>query len=934
MPTTEEQAVGDAAETKLLAIIAELSAELKPAGGVQPPLTLDSALDRELGFDSLSLAELIVRLENEFGVRLPEQLLGTAESPRDLLLALQGAPSEQRDETATARHVAVAASEEPTAVFETLVEMLQWHVQTHPGRPHVLLYEEADKPVTITYSDLYEGALAFAAGLQDRGVEKGAAVAIMLPTGRDYLCTFFAILLAGGIPVPIYPPARLSQLEDHLRRHFRILNNAQARVLVTVEEARTIARLMIDRVETLDSVVTPGELTSAGEFHPVKAAADDIAFLQYTSGSTGAPKGVVLTHANLLANIRAMGEASAVSSSDVFVSWLPLYHDMGLIGAWLGSLYYAMKLVLMSPLAFLARPSRWLWAIHRHRGTLSAAPNFAYELCLSRLTDPDLQGLDLSSWRMAFNGAEQVSPLTIRRFSERFSPYGFRASAMSPVYGLAEAAVGLAFPPLDRGARIDRVQREALLSRGEARPAPNDAADILEFVACGQPLPGYRIRVAQGGRELPDRHEGRVQFQGPSATSGYYRNPKASRSLYDGSWLDTGDLGYIAGGDVYITSRTKDLIVRGGRNIYPYEVEEAIGDLEGVRKGCVAMFGCIDPGSGTERVIVVAETRETGEAELGTMHRAAMDLATRLLGMPPDEIILAPPHTVLKTSSGKIRRSAVRELYEQGELGRSSRAVWWQFTRLALASVGPHLRRQRRRAGEAVYALWARLVFCLVAPFVWLGAVALPSRNLRWRFARGGMRLLLRLTGIGLTTGGLEHLPDGSPVVLVANHSSYLDGPVLIAALPGPMVFVAKAELGKGIIRGLLVRRLGVHLVERFDWRQGAEDARAAVEILKGGHPLVFFPEGTLTRTPGLLPFHLGAFMAAAETGAPVYPLLITGTRAVLRGEDWYPRRGSIHVALGAPLCVDDTGWNAAVALRDAARAQMLAELGEPDLAG
>jgi 1-acyl-sn-glycerol-3-phosphate acyltransferase len=932
MSTTQERAVGAPAEARLLAIVAELSADLRPTGEEQPSITLDSALDRELGFDSLSLAELIVRLEDEFGVQLPEGLLGTAESPLDLLLALQGAPTHQRAKTGMVRHVAVAASEEAPTSAETLLEALNWHVQAHPDRPHVLLYEEADTPVTITYSDLQVGALALAAGLQERGVEKGDAVAIMLPTGRDYLFTFFATLLVGCVPVPIYPPARMSQLEDHLRRHIRILNNAEARILVTMEEARTIARLMIDRVETMDSVVTPAELSSDAGSHPIRAEPEDIAFLQYTSGSTGEPKGVVLTHANLVANIRAMGEAAAVSSSDVFVSWLPLYHDMGLIGAWLGSLYYGMTLVLMSPLTFLARPSRWLWAIHRHHGTLSAAPNFAYQLCVSRLTDTDLQGLDLSSWRMAFNGAEQVSPQTIRRFSERFKDYGLPPGAMAPVYGLAEAAVGLAFPPVNRGALVDCVDREALLSQGVARPASMDASDTLEFVACGQALPGYQIRVVQGGHELPDRHEGRVQFQGPSATSGYYRNPRASRGLFDGAWLDTGDLGYIAAGDIYITSRTKDLIVRGGRNIYPYEVEEAIGDLEGVRKGCVAMFGGIDPEAGTERVIVVAETRETDEVVLAGLRQAGMEIATRLLGMPPDEIILAPPHTVLKTSSGKIRRSAVRELYERGDLGQGSRAVWWQFTRLALASIGPHLRRLQNRTREAAYAHWARLIVFLVAPIVWLGAVALPSLDLRWRFTRGGIRLVLRLTGVKITTAGLERLPDSEPVVLVANHASYLDGPALIAALPDPLVIVAKSELGKRFIPRLLVQRLGMHLVERLDRIQGKEDARATIEVLREGRSLVFFPEGTLIRSPGLLPFHLGAFVAAAETGTPVYPLLIKGTRSILRGGEWHPRRAPIHIELGEPLRVDNSGWNAALALRDAARAQMLAALGEPDL--
>jgi len=237
-----------------------------------------------------------------------------------------------------------------------------------------------------------------------------------------------------------------------------------------VAEAKPVARLLKAQVNRLRSIVTPQELARDAVAGRQDIGARDVAFLQYTSGSTGQPKGVILTHADLLANIRAMGEAVRADSTDVFVSWLPLYHDMGLIGAWLGSLYFACPLVLMSPLAFLARPNRWLWTIHHHRGTLSAAPNFAYELCLSKVDDSDIDGLDLASWRRAFNGAEPVSPQTVRRFSDRFARYGFRPDAMAPVYGLAEAAVGLAFPPYGRGPVIDRIQREPFVSSGRAVP--------------------------------------------------------------------------------------------------------------------------------------------------------------------------------------------------------------------------------------------------------------------------------------------------------------------------------------------------------------------------------------------------------------------------------------------------------------------------------
>jgi 1-acyl-sn-glycerol-3-phosphate acyltransferase len=472
-----------------------------------------------------------------------------------------------------------------------------------------------------------------------------------------------------------------------------------------------------------------------------------------------------------------------------------------------------------------------------------------------------------------------------------------------------------------------------MVTSGEARPVAEPGATALEFVACGQPLPGYQIRVVDGGREMPERRVGRIQFQGPSATSGYYRNPEASRHLHDDAWLDTGDLGYIARGDLYVTGRSKDVVIRGGRNLYPHDVEQALGDIPGIRRGCVAMFGCVDPGNGTERVVVVAETRETETGAKAALRRTCIDAATSLLGMPPDDVVLAPPQTVLKTSSGKIRRAAVRELYESGSIGRGPRSVWWQLLRLKLASAGPRARRLRNRLRDAAYANRVRLLFWVLTPPVWLAVVVAPTLQLRWAIVHGGARLLLRLASMPLYAEGVSRLPADEAYVVVANHSSYLDGLALVAALPRPVVFIAKGELKQRPLARVFLTRIGARMVERVDWRQGASDARGVVQDLRQGRVLLFFPEGTLTRAPGLLSFHMGAFVAAVDAGVALYPLVIRGTRSILRGQDWYPHRGHLQVAIGEPLHAAGEGWSAAVALRDEARARRLDELGEPDLA-
>ncbi len=930
----EAQGAADATEQVLLSTVRDLVLELHPHRHRALRVSLESDLDRDLGLDSLARAELMLRLERIFKVSLPEGLLATSETPDDLLEAVIRAHPGERSRRAAIRRIALEPSEAAPYEATTLTDVLDWHVRAHPQRPHLLLWSESGDEPAITYGELAESAKDVARGLRRWGLEPGERAAIMLPTGPAFFQAFLGILYAGGVPVPIYPPMRMSQLEDHLRRQAGILDSAQAAILITVAEARPIAGLLRGLAQGLRGVEGVDGLRADGKAAlPAMAKAEDLALLQYTSGSTGDPKGVVLSHANLLSNIRAMGHAMDVTAADVFVSWLPLYHDMGLIGAWLGSLYFAAPLVIMSPLAFLARPERWLWAIHRHRATLSAAPNFAFELCLKKIDDSDIAGLDLGSLRMVANGAEAVIPSTIRGFGERFAPYGFRPEAMAPVYGLAENSVGLAFPPPGRPPIIDRVQRNALARRGEALPIAADDPDAVEFVACGRPLIGHETRlVGATGHEVGERREGRLQWRGPSATSGYFRNVAKTRELFDGEWLDSGDLAYMAGGDVYITGRVKDIIVRAGRNIYPHEVETVVGEIEGIRKGCVAVFGSADPKTGTERIVLLAETRETGAEALAQLRDRASEAATDLLEVPPDEVVLAPPHTVPKTSSGKLRRAAAREIYESGRIGARPRSLWWQVARLAVAGLLPQARRWVHAAADLCYAAYWWLVMGMLAALVWPLVVLLPRSRWRWSVFSGASRVGLRLLGAPLAVSGAERLADQGGI-LVTNHASYLDGMVLAAALPGGMSIVAKKELTGQFFARLFLDRLDAFFVERADPEGGLEDTRRALALVEAGRRLLFFVEGTLTRIPGLLPFRMGAFTIAAQAGAPVVPITIRGTRSMLRGDQWFPRRSAVSVSIGHPLHPKGRDFAAAVRLRDDTRAEMLEQCGEPDLA-
>jgi len=922
-------------ERDLIAVVTELVRELHPQRIRFIDIGPASRIERDLGIDSLGRTELILRIERAFHVRLPAQTFGAAETVHDLLLALQQA-GPARERAAVEAQAAPALPTVPAArEARTLIEVLEWHAARHPDRLHLtVLQDEATIIGTLTYAELAAGGRRVARGLIERDVAPGDRVALMLPTSLEFFVAFFGILYAGAIPVPIYPPMRLSQIEDHLRRQVGILRNAGASLLITMPEGRQLAGLVRAQVETLTAVesVADLEVTAGSASLPGPGEADSVALIQYTSGSTGDPKGVVLSHANLLANIRAMGGVMEASSADVFVSWLPLYHDMGLIGAWLGCLYFGAPLYAMSPLSFLVRPDSWLWAMHRFRATFSASPNFGFELCINKVADADLAGLDLSSLRMVANGAETVSAQTIRRFIERFGRYGFPERAMAPVYGLAECSVGLAFPPPGRAPLIDRVDREQLSTKGVAAPAKPDDRRPLELVACGQPLPGHEIRIVDAaGHELGERREGRLEFRGPSTTRGYFRNDSKTRDLFHDGWLDSGDRAYMAGGDVYITGRVKDIIIRAGRHLYPQEIEEAVAGVPGIRKGGVAVFSVSDERSGTERVIVLAETRETDPAARAKIQSAAHELTADIAGTPPDEIVLAPPRSVPKTSSGKIRRSAAKELYIGGRIGAVQRALWLQLLRLALAGAGARAMRLARLSRETFYAAYWWTVVALAFTLAWFAVMLLPSLRWRWNAVRNIASLALKAVGAHVAVCGLARVPPG-PAMLVFNHSSYMDALVLSAVLPGEPVYVVKRELAEQIFAGPFLRRLGALFVERYDIGASVHDANAVTAAAGTGRNIVFFPEGTFTRRPGLSAFYLGAFKVAAEAGLSVLPGIIRGTRTMLRGEQWFPRRTPISIDIEPAIAPTGKDFASIVKLRDTVREVVLAHCGEPDL--
>ncbi len=939
----------EADEERVLEVVRELVAELGQGAAVRSAGAA-SHLDRDLGLGSLERVELLLRLEKAFGTRLDEEVLAGAETVQDLIVALRAAsgvsvyPSGDTRVTVEAASRATGTSfpeqAEGVATAETFQDVLKHRGRADAARTHLIFYDDERESTSLTFGELFEGAGRVAADLAQRGIGCGDCVALMLPTSRDFFLAYAGTLLAGATPVPIYPPFRADRIAEYAERQSAILSNAGARLLVTFREAAGVAKLLKPLVPSLEGVVTAKALAQSRAEAPLgpqlHSRADDLALLQYTSGSTGNPKGVMLTHANLLANVRAIGAALGLRNDDIGISWLPLYHDMGLIGAWLMPLYFGLPVVVLSPLAFLSRPARWLRAFHLYRGTISAAPNFAYELAAAKISDDKIAGLDLSAWRAALNGAEPVLPATLERFAARFAPCGFRREALLPVYGLAEASLAVTIPPVGRGPRVDRLDRAAFAQEGRAvpmqprdasTPDPNDDPHVISFVSVGPPIPGHQVRIANDrGEDAGERVEGQLWFRGPSTTRGYYRNEAATSALFPqglpAGWVNSGDRGYRAGGEIFITGRVKDIIIHAGHNLYPHEIEDAVARVSGVRKGCVVAFGAADPVAGTERLVVVAESRERNRDARQRLAKAITAQVTQALGLPPNVVEVLPPNSIPKTSSGKLRRDETRKRFLSDQLNSGTPPVWMQVARLAAASSAGRVRRALRRTAEVAYGCYAVILFGILLPPVWMYVWVSPSRKSAARVTTAALRVYLKLAGFRVRVDGREQLRESVPRMLVANHASYVDIVVLMAALGTDYHFVAKAEVMSMPFFGTFLRKLGHFAFRREDPQARLRQAEQIELALRRGESVFVFPEGTFTAQSGVRPFHLGAFKAATAAHRVIVPIALDGTRRVLRDGTWLPRRAPIVITICPPIAPPDSAqdWQQIVRVRDSAR--------------
>lgn len=521
----------------------------------------------------------------------------------------------------------------------------------------------------------------YAAAMLRGGLRPGDRVALALPDSAEFVFSFLGAMHAGLIPVPLYPPNGVGKLGFYLTHAQHILRASGASMLVTSSQIRAVLGSLLNG--QLRSITTVQSLGLDDRQAPLaRLRPDDLAFLQFTSGSTSRPKGVALTYGNLSANIKCFTDRVRASSDDVGCSWLPLYHDMGLIGFVLAPILNGSSVVLMSPFVFLKRPVEWLRRITTHRATISFAPNFGYGLCASRVRERDRESLDLSSWRVAGCGAEPIQLATLENFGAKFEPAGFDRKAFILAYGMAENTLAVTFSTPNAPPRAERIRIDSLSADGLATPADEDDTSAVSVANCGGSFEGHEVAIMDAdGNLCAPRQVGEIVARGPSMMKSYYNDPAATAEALRDGWLHTGDLGYLSGGELFVCGRIKDLIIVGGRNYYPSDIEWVVSDVQGVRRGRVVAFGVADAGGNIpERVVVCVETK-LRPAKHESLAEEVRTRVLEVLGLKVTAVALLERGSLPRTSSGKLQRNRTRELYLSGKLAASIR----DEGRLALA---------------------------------------------------------------------------------------------------------------------------------------------------------------------------------------------------------------------------------------------------------
>ncbi|MGB9668858.1 MAG: AMP-binding protein [Anaerolineales bacterium] len=554
--------------------------------------------------------------------------------------------------------------------MKTLAQIFFDAVKNSPNKPILTLQLANQKDLTLTNQDLYNEALKYAQCLSVNSIKPNEVVIIVLQHGLDLIAAFWGCILSGAIPsIMPFLTEKLSpeQYRRSLHALFQLIEPAavvtyadfQPEIIQAIQDT-SVRSLIIQ--EAISNKILDPPLALNGLYRD----SDSIALLQHSSGTTGLQKGVALSHQAIIHQLAAYKEAINLSAEDIFISWLPLYHDMGLIAGFLMPILLQNRLVLMSPFDWVKSPARLFQAISDYHGTLTWLPNFAYNFCAQKIRERDLVGIDLSSLRAVINCSEPMKYQSHEMFLNKFRAYGLKPNALATCYAMAENVFAVSQGGIKTSVTLDWIDRNVFINHHVAQPVTDNLYDAICMVSAGEPISNTKVKVLDNnGNELPERLIGEIAIQSNCMLKEYYKRPDITSSSFRNGWYLTGDLGYIANGEIYITGRKKDLIIVGGKNIYPQDIEQIANEIEGVYPGRVVAFGVFNENLGTEDVVLIAESEENDQNrkyEIADIIRVKVNQSSDIVLR---DVIIVERGWLLKTSSGKIARLANRDKYLQ-----------------------------------------------------------------------------------------------------------------------------------------------------------------------------------------------------------------------------------------------------------------------------
>lgn len=540
----------------------------------------------------------------------------------------------------------------------TIAELLMYRAAIAPEQTAYFVIEAQNAITEISNGALLEEANILAQRFAAQGLQNGDIVLLAFETSPTLLTAFFACQVAGLLPCIVEAPSLGTHAENWAERLAVRARYAGAKLILAPQDCCDVLKATGCEAITLESLPAPRNAR-----FPLPNA-DTPAFLQFTSGTTSQPKALLVDNKTLLSNVRGLAASAGWTHEDTIVSWLPLYHDMGLVGLTMTGFAAGMSVVLMPSNLFTMNPTRWLWAIHTFKGTVTSAPNFAYQFVATHAPEHRTRGMDLSSLRCAINAAEFIQKKTVDLFYARFAPHGLNREALAAAYGLAECTVAASVTRPSEPLWFQTISRRQFIAQGVAAPIDPSAPDAWPVACVGPVLKEHEVMIVDSdGDPLPDRRQGQILMRGPSVVHGYYTEATPS-NIQDG-WLQTGDLGYLDDGKLFITGRIKDLIIRAGANISPYEIEQVAGEIEGVRSGSVGAIGLTDPVKGTENLVILFETTQKASDMVEVTRQAIRDRLSQKLSIAVDHVLDVPPHTLQKTTSGKLQRVKLVQLAQE-----------------------------------------------------------------------------------------------------------------------------------------------------------------------------------------------------------------------------------------------------------------------------